>query len=194
MVARMKRSLVLSILCATACASPAAHEQSPSNPSVAVTEHDAFWSSLQALCGRHFGGRMVEGTEPSDADMRDAKLVMHVASCTASEVRIPFHVGADRSRTWVLTRREGGLRLKHDHRHEDGTEDAVSQYGGDTVAPGSAQRQEFPADAFTAELLPRAATNVWAVEVNEAVFAYALTRASRRFRVEFDLTKPLAPR
>jgi hypothetical protein len=53
----------------------------------------------------------------------------------------------------------------------------------------------FPADGFTATLIPAAATNVWTVEVSPSVFSYQLTREStgRRFRVEFDLTRPVAP-
>ena len=54
--------------------------------------------------------------------MMGQRLVMHVRDCSADEVRIPFWVGEDHSRTWVVTRTETGLRLKHDHRHEDGSE------------------------------------------------------------------------
>ena len=57
-------------------------------------------------------------------------------SCDLAEIRIPFHVGEDRSRTWVMTPTSVGLRLKHDHRHEDGSEDEVTQYGGDTRGTG----------------------------------------------------------
>src|SRR5690606_36214968 len=120
--------------------------------------------------------------------------VMHVRECAENEIRIPFHVGEDRSRTWVLTRTETGLRLKHDHRLEDGSEDEITQYGGDTASEGDAEWQEFPADAFTASLIPAAATNVWMIEIIPGErFAYALRRegTDRRFRVEFDLTTPV---
>ena len=116
---------------------------------------------------------------------------MHVRQCGPTEIRIPFHVGEDRSRTWVLTRTEAGLRLKHDHRHADGSEDEVTQYGGDTPAPGTATRQEFHADAHTSTLIPAAKTNIWTVEVHPGrAFVYALRRegTDRRFRIEFDLT------
>jgi hypothetical protein len=119
---------------------------------------------------------------------------MHVRECSPDEIRIPFHVGDDRSRTWVLTRTPEGLRLKHDHRHADGSEDAVTQYGGDTRDGGTAEWQEFAADAHTALLIPAASTNVWTVEVVPGdLFAYALRRegTDRRFRVEFDLTRPV---
>lgn len=149
---------------------------------------DAFWNALQPLCGRAFEGRLAEGTEPSDAAIGAQRLVMHVRSCSASEIRIPFQTGADRSRTWVLTRTPSGLRLKHDHRHEDGTPDRVTQYGGDTRGPADTRQLDFFADAETAALIPAAATNIWTMSVDDRTFVYALRRANRRFRVEFDLT------
>ena len=72
--------------------------------------------------------------------------------------------------------------------------DKVTQYGGDTAAAGTAGRQDFPADAFTAALIPAAATNIWTVLIEPGkMFGYGLRREAegRRFRVEFDLTKPV---
>lgn len=154
----------------------------------------AFWASLQTLCGRAFEGRVVEGS-PGDSVFRRERLVMHVRSCTPDEIRIPFHAGSDRSRTWVLTRPGQAVRLKHDHRHADGKPDSVTQYGGDTRGAGTPARQEFYADSLTANLIPSARTNVWTMEVVPGKkFFYALRRegTDRRFRVEFDLTKPVA--
>jgi len=157
---------------------------------------DAFLARLATLCGTAFAGRVVT-TDPADAAFAGKPLVMHVASCEPGRVRVPFHVGEDRSRTWVFTRTAAGVRLKHDHRHEDGTSDKLTMYGGDTVAPGTAIRQEFPVDAesialFRAQGSERSVTNVWAVEADTAVFAYELRRPGRHFRVEFDLTRPIA--
>jgi hypothetical protein len=156
-------------------------------------EQEAFWSALQRLCGRAYTGRITEGV-PADRHTVFAEnaLVMHVRECTPTEIRIPFHGGENRSRTWVLTRTAAGLRLKHDHRHQDGTEDQLTQYGGDTNASGSANRQEFPADAVTANLRSAWAANVWMVEVVPGErFVYALRREGTdvRFRFEFDLTR-----
>lgn len=157
---------------------------------------EQFFARLRALCGQSFAGRVVS-TDPADAAFAGKPLVMRVKDCSPSEVRIPFSVGEDRSRTWVVTRTAAGLRLKHDHRHSDGTEDALSQYGGDTETPGTAGRQAFPADAFSRTLFlakgnPASIDNVWAMEVAPgALFAYELRRPNRRFRVEFDLSKPL---
>jgi hypothetical protein len=117
---------------------------------------------------------------------------MHVRSCTADEIRIPFHVGENRSRTWVLTRTADGIRLKHDHRHSDGTPDAVTMYGGDGPAGGLSV--DFAADAYTASLIPAAATNIWTIALDPGrTFTYGLRREeqNRRFRVSFDLTRPV---
>ena len=159
-----------------------------------------FMARIDSLCGQAFAGRIVSN-DPADGDFAGKPLVMHVASCSEDQLKIPFHVGEDRSRTWVITRTAGGLRLKHDHRHEDGSPDAVTMYGGDTAGPGTATRQEFPVDAesialFRANGLPKSVTNVWAVEATGSMFAYELRRAApdaRYFRVEFDLTRPVAP-
>ena len=157
---------------------------------------DGFFARLTALCGKAYEGRLVSD-DPLDADMAGKRLVMHVRDCSASEIRIPFTVGEDHSRTWVVSRTATGLRLKHDHRHEGGSEDTRSQYGGDTQAAGTESRQEFPADDFSKELfrregIPASADNVWAFELQpEQLFAYELRRPSRFFRVEFDLTRPL---
>ncbi|WP_335655760.1 hypothetical protein [Parasphingorhabdus sp.] len=149
--------------------------------------------------------------QDADAEMAGKPMIMHVASCNPDEIRIPFHIaegkGAwNRSRTWVISRTGQNLRLKHRHRHEDGSLDSVSNYGGDTRNAGSANRQEFPADAesissFRANGLAQSVANIWAIEISppgqpNAQFAYELRRPTsadgRHFRVEFDLSKPVA--
>jgi hypothetical protein len=162
----------------------------------AAPAQDDFLARLNALCGQRFEGRVVT-TDTADARFASERLTMHVRDCSADEVRIPFAVGSDRSRTWVVTRTDAGLRLKHDHRHEDGTTDVLHWYGGDTANAGTAERQEFPVDAesvalFNANDAAVSTTNVWAMEVHpDRIFAYELRRTNRHFRVEFDLTKPI---
>ena len=156
-----------------------------------------FLTGLTPLCGQAYAGRIVSPPVPADEAFAGKPLVMHVATCTADAVRIPFHVGDNHSRTWVLTRTAAGLRLKHDHRHQDGSEDRVTQYGGDATTPPRAERQIFPADNYTKDLLRREGNvagvdNVWAVEHRPGLFAYELRRPGRFFRVEFDLARPVA--
>lgn len=171
----------------SACASSSA----PASP------QDQFFANLRTLCGQSFEGRVVT-TDAADASFASQRLVMQVRECSDDVIRVPFHVGENRSRTWVITRTDAGVRLKHDHRHEDGTEDTLTQYGGDTANAGSAERQEFPTDEhsrtlFSQNNIPQSVTNVWAVEVHPGrTFAYELRRPNRHFRVEFDLTQPVA--
>jgi len=160
-----------------------------------------FFQRLSTLCGQAFAGRIVADMPPPKADdpFAGKPLVMHVRSCTADTIRIPFHVGEDRSRTWVLTRTPAGLRLKHDHRHADGSEDVLTQYGGDTNDVGTPSRRTFPVDAHSRALFTREGravsnTNVWALEIEPGrVFVYELSRPQRLFRVEFDLGRPVTP-
>ena len=150
-----------------------------------------FWELLSSHCGKSYEGKLVS----PDSDPRFAgKLVMHVRSCEEGRLRIPFFVGEDLSRTWVLTMDEQQLiQLKHDHRHADGSEDAVTQYGGKATNTGSASTQFFPADSFTAAMLPAAVGNVWWITVDETSFTYNLRRlgSATLFSVKFDLTKPI---
>lgn len=159
---------------------------------------DTFYQRLASLCGQSFAGRIVANTPASTTpDPFDGKaLLMQVRECNEDELRIPFHVGDDHSRTWVITRQSEGLRLKHDHRHADGSADATTMYGGDTRNAGTAQRQEFPVDAesiamFRAQDMQASLANTWAMEIIPGKsFVYELSRpGGRLFRVEFDLTK-----
>ena len=161
---------------------------------------DQFLSRLAMRCGESFEGRIIANTPPLESDpFVGQRLVMHVRECSPEEVRIPFHVGDDHSRTWILTRTDTGLRLKHDHRKPDGSDDAVTMYGGDTATVGTPVRQEFPVDDLSIELflredLPASVTNVWAMEIEpETRFLYELAREAegRLFQVEFDLTTPV---
>ena len=109
-------------------------------------------------------------------------------------IRIPFFVGKDKSRTWVFTMSKNNLiTLKHDHRHKDGSEDKITQYGGSNPNTGLATIQFFPADQETANLIPYASNNVWWVTIDKTSFTYNLRRVGtgRLFSVKFDLTKEI---
>lgn len=154
----------------------------------------AFWDSLQKICGKAFAGT-VQNAPADDTTFKDKKLVMHVRACKNSRIRIPFFVGEDRSRTWVLTKKKDRILLKHDHRHEDGKPDKVTMYGGWTSNGGMKDRQVFPADQETVDILPAAAGNVWWIEIVDGqYFTYNLRRmgSERFFSIKFDLTKEIA--
>lgn len=186
-------AIALALLLAGCESSDAPSTDIPVNPQT------AFFERLTDLCGKAFAGQLVSN-DKADTDMAGQAMTMHVAECSDSEIKIPFHIETrpgtwDRSRTWIISRVEGaGLRLKHDHRHDDGTSDKVTMYGGDTVDSGSATRQQFPVDAESIALfnetgLTASVTNIWAVEVDDSNYTYELSRENRLFRVTFDLTE-----
>ncbi|KEO74477.1 hypothetical protein [Anditalea andensis] len=148
-----------------------------------------FRENLEPLCGKTFEGRLVfpaEGREPFSSN----PMTMTVAHCSPDTVKIPFHVGTDRSRTWVLSFGNDGLQLKHDHRHEDGTPDEVTNYGGLSSSESTAWEVHFPADEETAAMLPRAKDNVWtmAIDRDAKIFSYILSVDGKKaVQIDFDI-------
>lgn len=163
-------------------------------PLVSIPTHDRFFSSIAKYCGQAFVGKVTVDNQPSSAF--DARLVMHVRKCTQVDIQIPFHVGDDASRTWIITKTGSGLSLKHDHRQEDGSDDPLSMYGGHTLDAGYEQMQSFPADQYSKELfvntgIPQSVGNTWQMFIYDEKFSYRLIRQGREFNVDFDLTKPV---
>ncbi|WP_298778029.1 hypothetical protein [uncultured Polaribacter sp.] len=152
-----------------------------------------FWDTLKEHCGKSYEGEIVAGGKKGDG-FSGEKLVMHVCTCKEKTIRIPFFVGEDKSRTWVFTiNKENLITLKHDHRHKDGSEDKITQYGGSNPNTGLKNIQFFPADQETSNLISYASNNVWWVTIDETSFTYNLRRigTERLFSVKFDLTKEI---
>ncbi|MCC5452075.1 hypothetical protein LMJ53_10125 [Rheinheimera sp. UJ51] len=164
-------------------------------PLVSIATHDSFFNQLKALCGKAFAGKTVVDT-PAAPGFEGA-LIMHVRRCTDTELQIPFHVGDNHSRTWIITKTGSGLSLKHDHRHKDGSHDEQTMYGGHTVDAGWPNVQSFPADQYSKELFAangsaQSIGNTWQMYVYPEQFTYRLVREGREFRVDFDLTQPVS--
>jgi hypothetical protein len=164
-------------------------------PLVSIPTQDAFFSSIAQHCGKAFEGNVVVDNQPSPAF--EAKLVMFVRKCDKTELQIPFYVGGNASRTWIIKKTGSGLSLKHDHRHKDGTDDPTTMYGGHTRGAGYNQIQSFPIDQYSKELfakqgLPQSITNTWQIYIYPDMFSYRLVREGREFRVDFDVTKPIS--
>ncbi|MFZ1371465.1 MAG: hypothetical protein WAR78_13840 [Ferruginibacter sp.] len=153
-----------------------------------------FWQALQQLCGHAYEGTVISAPA-NDTLFKNKSLIMHVRACNDGRIRIPFVVGNDLSRTWVFTKDAGGLMLKHDHRHRDGSADSITLYGGYTTNSGTAAMQFFPADRQTTNMLPAAGGNVWWVELLPGkYFTYNLRRmgSHRLFSIRFDISKTIA--
>jgi hypothetical protein len=151
-----------------------------------------FFDNLKKHCGNAYEGTAVAGGE--DPNFAGKTLVMHVRHCGKNEIRIPFFVGEDRSRTWVFTLKGDRILLKHDHRHQDGSPDKVTMYGGLASNNGTPNLQVFPADQETADLINYAVPNVWWVTTDDNAFTYNLRRVGtqRLFTVKFDYNKKLS--
>jgi hypothetical protein len=152
-----------------------------------TNEGKDFWNSLKSLNGKTFEGQLI-GVQSND-DFVGKKLVMHVLFADDETILIPFNVGDDRSRTWIFKYKNGRIELKHDHRHQDGSSDKVTMYGGTATNSGSTNVQVFPADEETVQIIPAAFSNVWWVTVNDTSYTYNLRRmgTDRLFTVAFDL-------
>ena len=164
-------------------------------PLVSIASQDAYFDNLRAHCGKAYQGKVVMDTPKSEGF--DGQLIMHVRKCTDSQLQIPFHVGDNHSRTWIITKTGSGLSLKHDHRNKDGSHDVSTMYGGHTLDAGWPTVQSFPADQYSKELfvrqgIPQSNGNTWQMFIYPKTFSYRLVRDGREFRVDFDLTKPVA--
>ena len=164
-------------------------------PLVSIPTHDAFFNAIKTHCGKAFQGKVSKDNVGNT--FGDAKLVMHIRKCTDSEIQIPFHVGEDASRTWILTKTGAGLMLKHDHRNEDGSFHSSTMYGGHTVDEGFPKVQSFPADVYSKSLfiesgIAASTDNVWQMMIYPSRFSYRLIRPAREVQVDFDLENPIA--
>ena len=183
----MKGLALFAIVCAVFLSSP-----NPSSRAIASPEtetHRVFFQNLTKLCGQRFEGKTEFPPDPKHP-LAGKKLLMIVESCSEKEIRIPFNVGEDKSRTWILTLTDKGLLFKHDHRHPDGTPDRITMYGGWAAPKGTSYMQRFPADPETTKLIPEAATNVWTLQIipDRQIFSYYLERNNEpRYEARFSL-------
>jgi len=157
-------------------------------------EQEAFWGRLLEHCGQAYRGEVSDATPYYRDGVEGRRAVMHVRECSEDRIHIPFHLDDNASRNWILTRVGGTLRLKHDHRNPDGTEEEISQYGGDAPVPGLETRQIFPADAHTARILPERHDNFWFFDfVDDQTLQYGVhwPTAGHSVRFSFDLSTPV---
>lgn len=149
---------------------------------------DQFVDTLRSKCGQRFEGGLSYAIDPN-SEFAGKKISTQVI-CNANDVRMPVLVGENRSRTWIIARTPAGLDLRHDHRHDDGTPDAVTMYGGLATLSGSALKQSFAADAYTAKLVPGSDTNLWTISFSAdgSVLTYHLDRHGKP-RAEFVMRR-----
>lgn len=153
-----------------------------------------FLSHYSEYCGYAYEGTTNFVDLSSGYIFEDATLTMILSECDENEVRIPFHVDEDTSRTWIVKMTPQGLHLSHDHRYPDGTQHDQNFYGGYADSEGSASKQYFPADHRTIEERPTRAANRWAKEIdteNDKYFYRLYLNDELRLEAEFDLSQPI---
>jgi hypothetical protein len=154
----------------------------------------AFFETMRGLCGQTFGGRTIFA-EVSDTTFEPARLYFTVEECGDQELRMPFVVGGDHSRTWILRMGEEGLTFLHEHLRADGTEYENSGFGGHASPEGSSTFQHFPDHQATAETPPEL-RRVWRLRLDREheLFHYYLDRGGRpAYRLLFHLGPPSPP-
>jgi len=158
-----------------------------------VDEQQAFWNNIQELCGNAYRGELADATpfyQNFDAD----RILIHVRDCTDYLTHISLHLDDNHSRNLLLTKKEGTLQLKHDHRYEDGSEEEITQYGGLAPLPGLETRQIFEADDYTADILPDRFDNFWFIDfMDEETLGYGVhwPKHGNSIRMEFDISEPV---
>ena len=158
----------------------------------ADTENRQFFENLKTLCGNSYAGEVVHPEEAPEG-FRDLP-VAHFTVCEGNEIRIPFHVGDNESRTWILTMEGNRLLFKHDHRHPDGTPEDMTNYGGWASDEGDMLKQRFPADEETIAMRDNLRSHIWKMELssNGSTFSYSLyLYEDLYFQADFDLTEPI---
>ncbi len=152
-----------------------------------------FLDNLAGLCGKSFRGKETYSA-PGRESWVEKDFVMHVTVCEDDRVYIPFHLDEDQSRTWMFLATEKGLRFRHDHRHEDGTPEELTMYGGYSDGKGTGYRQNFPADEYTINLLEDTLGREWRIILTDDLSSmiYQLHYSGQlMFAAEFDLTEPI---
>jgi hypothetical protein len=192
-VYKMRTLALLPLLLVLACAE---RGDIPPPPEIGLealeNPQDAWWNRMMEHCGHAYPGGLTLEPEGDEMLRGDELLVVHFRECSHDELRLPFHIERepgvwDRSRTWIFTRHEHGLELRHDHRHEDGTPEETTFYGGFTVDEGTPIRQVFIFTDYD-EYDPAGPHRGWRVDIEPNTrYTYGTFRGDDwRWRVDFD--------
>jgi hypothetical protein len=182
------KPVMLAALLVAGCAAAKPESHDP------LAAQRAFFENLRTLCGQTFGGRTILA-EVTDRTFEPARLFMIVESCDEDEIRVPFIVGDDASRTWIFQWRNDGLTFFHRHLRPDGTEYESSGFGGHASADGTATFQHFP-DFRADDDTPPEQHRVWRLRIDAEhdLFMYYLDRGGRpAYRLAFHMGEPSPP-
>jgi hypothetical protein len=173
------------LMLAAACAA-----EVPASAGGTETPQHAFFNALAERCGDEYPGRAIIAPE-SDDTFRPAFLGMKIATCTGDQIRIPFLVDGDESRTWILTLDDEGLLFTHEHMLEGDTLSSNSGWGGRAAwGTGTALFQHFPDHRWDAAQVPEERRSHWRMRLDaeHGQFVYYLDRGvSPAYRLVFHM-------
>lgn len=156
---------------------------------------EAFFANLSEQCGNAYPGSLTKEPEGDEMLSGDELLIVNFRECDDDEIEMPFHIEVEegewnRSRTWIFTKDDEGLELRHDHRNPDGTMSDVTMYGGYSVEGGTANRQEFKSVPRSEEM---GYFRGWRIEIEPGErYTYGTIRDTTwSWRIDFDLSEPL---
>jgi hypothetical protein len=158
--------------------------------------YEAFFDALALHCGNAYQGGLTTAPPGDDMITFEDILVVHFRECDENVLKAPFHIQTvadgewNRSRTWIFTKHQDGLELRHDHRKPDGSEDEVTMYGGFQYGENEAGVQIFQSVPRTEE---SGIFRGWRIEIEPNVrYTYGTVRGDEwSWRIDFDLTTPI---
>lgn len=163
----------------------------------AESNQDKFFDSINAHCGNAFSGSVEDSSDSTAYNGR--KFVLHIRDCSDTQIKMPLHIDDNSSRILVLTKSDGSIKLQHDHRHADGSPDALTLYGGYSSTNSTANVKDFPESAESIEITKahaptRTYPSVWSIILSSEQITYQVVRPGRTIKTTFKFTdKVTAP-
>ena len=153
-----------------------------------------LFSKLRTYCGKTYPGKLLHSYAGPDF-YKGKPMLIKLEYCNDNEISIPFAVGEDGSKTWKLSKTEGGFALRHQEVDEKGKPKNITNYGGDAVTDANNPfTLTFPANEETAKMISVAKDNIWVLDLDDAAqtLTYTIKRGKdTRFSVVFDLNTPV---
>ena len=155
------------------------------------SNQDKFFDSVKAQCGNAFSGKVEDSSNSTAYNGR--KFMLHIRDCSDTQIKMPLHIDDNSSRILVLTKSDGSIKLQHDHRHADGSSDALTLYGGYSSADSTANVQNFPESAESiaitkAQAPTRTYPSVWSIILSSEDITYQVVRPGRTIKTKFTFT------
>ena len=152
------------------------------------SDQDIFFDSIRAHCGNAFSGSVEDSSNSTAYNGR--KFVLHIRDCSDSQIKMPLHIDDNSSRILVLSKTDGGIQLQHDHRHADGSSEALTLYGGDSSADSTDKVTHFPESAESiaitkAHAPTRTYPSVWSIILGADDITYQVVRPGRTIKSKF---------